>query len=168
MMYWREAASGSSPFAYFLIKNLVFMLDMVVLPMGFIASSRFLLAPMISFREHALLMALVSWSCTGLGMLLSTTLPPQKSLLVGVMAPLVLAFLTGVTPTLKEMGSFKWITCISFNRWVTEYLVVKELSIAAHRSRSVAMASVGTMQRIGWDVPCTPELDALQTVSTAA
>ena len=30
------------------------------------------------------------------------------------------------------------------------------------------MASVGTMQRIGWDVPCTPELDALQTVSTAA
>ena len=33
----------------------------------------------------------------------------------------------------------RWITCISFNRWVTEYLVVKELSIAAHRSRSVTL-----------------------------
>ena len=106
-------------------------------------------------------MALVSWSCTGLGMLLSTTLPPQKSLLVGVMAPLVLAFLgchtdaqrdgllqvrtiprdisAAHTMPLLSVCMDRWITCISFNRWVTEYLVVKELSIAAHRSRSVTL-----------------------------
>jgi ABC-type multidrug transport system ATPase subunit len=165
MMYWRETASGASPLAYFLTKNLVFMVDTIVLPMGFLASSRFLLAPLIPFEEHALLLALCSWSSTGLGMLLSTSLSPQKSLLVGVMAPLVLAFMTGVTPSLVEMGDFSVITYFSFNRWVTEYLVVQELAVSAVRSRSVAMTAVATMQRVGYSIPCTREFEALQNLS---
>ena len=39
------------------------------------------------------------------------------------------------------------------HRWATQFVVLKELSLAAERSQSVAMSAVATIQKVGYDVP---------------
>ena len=74
---------------------------MTLVPLAFACTTRIFLAPRISLPVHFGVLWLASWSCSGLGLALSTLLPPSSSLLVGVLAPLILGgFLSGVEPRL--------------------------------------------------------------------
>jgi hypothetical protein len=162
-MFWREASGGSSVVAYFLTKNLIFILDAIALPLIFGTVIRVFLTPQLSVATHFSVLLLISWSTTGLGLMISTLVPPASSLLVGVMAPLVLGgFLSGASPVFEPLSVQGFLATLSFNRFATQYSSVMELWLRSEQSTAVAIVGKGALTALKFPLPCVMDAKATE------
>ena len=165
MMYWREASSGTSTLSYFVAKNLVFMADVIILPLAYTIAFRILSRPTMPFREMAVALVLGAWATSGIGMFISTLLHPNQALLLGVLSALILGgFLAGVNPKIADLGSLSFITWVSYNRPLTEYLVIQECAVQSDRGTAVAYSTAALLKALSFELPCAPAYLSLPTL----
>eukprot|EP00239_Pterosperma_sp_CCMP1384_P008232 CAMPEP_0197845972 /NCGR_PEP_ID=MMETSP1438-20131217/2811_1 /TAXON_ID=1461541 /ORGANISM="Pterosperma sp., Strain CCMP1384" /LENGTH=1014 /DNA_ID=CAMNT_0043457463 /DNA_START=226 /DNA_END=3270 /DNA_ORIENTATION=+ len=130
VLFWREKAAGVNTFSYFMAKNVVNVVDNIWRPILFLSLYYNFLLPRMYYKDYVVILLLVCWACSGVGILLSQIFKPTAALLMGVLFPLVTGvFLAGVSnPPLGQMTpGLKIISAISFSRWASEAIMIKEL-----------------------------------------
>ena len=166
-MFWREAAAGMSPVAYFIAKNAVLLAETIFLPIAFILPLRALLSPLVGWPQHIAATVLSSWATTGLGVLISIVFKPNSSLLVAVLVSLVLGgFVSGYAPFLKSYSdAFLWVPGLSWNRWAFEYLSLQECRETSRRGTLTAYECMEVLgNHVGLKLPCDASFAQLEPV----
>jgi ABC-type multidrug transport system ATPase subunit len=126
--YWREQSAGTSRSAYIVSKIIMQLCEVVFYPLIFCTTFYGLIYPRGRFGQVWGVLILIYWVGSGMGMLFSCILDPQKALLLGVLIPLGFGgFLSGINPTFASMGSFTKVVCgLSFERWGMELFLIVE------------------------------------------
>jgi len=130
LVYWREAASGISRFAYFFGKTLCALITVPLLPIAFLAMFHPFCSPRGTIGDYMQVLVVTQFVSQGLGHLISIVLTPDKAQLAGVVVSLVFAMVAGFSPTIPEldvMGTAGTITYTgSYLHYVLEALFIAE------------------------------------------
>jgi len=120
--YWREMSGGLSRIAYIMAKVCIQLWEVIVHPFFFVVVFHNITLMEGSIRSLHFLYISMFWACSGMGMLISTVVAPDKSLLVGSLTPLIIgAFLAGFKPSYGEAVPFsKFLMDMGFARWALE------------------------------------------------
>lgn len=136
-IFKREMNTNISVTAYFLGKvTFQFVFDIIWQPLAYVLIYYFQTTPLSpNFVSDYWVFLLVSWWCTGLGMLLGLTLDYTAAMLNAVIVPLILGtMLAGVMPTTSKMIDMglevlTWLTnWFSMSRYMIENRILNEYS----------------------------------------
>lgn len=121
-IYWREAAAGHSPLAYFSGKNVASLYRFFFSSIHFTSFFHFLACPNINFFRLWLLHWLIFFCVYGLAFCTAMLVRRENAALIAVCVCMVASVLCGGGPTLasaRRLG-FGWILEMSYDRWATE------------------------------------------------
>jgi hypothetical protein len=126
--YWREQSAGTSRSAYIIGKMIVQLCEVVFYPLVFAITFFGTIYPRGRFGEIWGALILIYWVGSGMGLLFSCVLDPQKALLLGVLTPLGFGgFVSGINPPFNDMVYLaKLIAGLSFERWGMELFLIVE------------------------------------------
>ncbi|KAJ3149950.1 hypothetical protein HDU89_003406 [Geranomyces variabilis] len=133
-VYWREAAAGHSPLAYYLGKTIASFPRLLLSALHFAAIFAFISTPLIDFSAVYAITLLVFWGVYGLATIVSMLVRRENASLLAVVCALFAAIFCGYGPTLanaKQWGvMFIWE--MSFNKWAAEALYSRYMSTFSH------------------------------------
>jgi hypothetical protein len=126
--YWREQSAGTSRSAYIIGKMIVQLCEVVFYPLVFSVTFFGTIYPRGRFVEIWGALILIYWVGSGMGLLFSCLIEPQKALLLGVLTPLGFGgFVSGISPPFKGMVFLaKLVAALSFERWGMELFLIVE------------------------------------------
>ncbi|KAJ3135653.1 hypothetical protein HDU90_003728 [Geranomyces variabilis] len=133
-VYWREAAAGHSPLAYYLGKTIASFPRLLLSALHFAAIFAFISTPLIDFSAVYAITLLVFWGVYGLATIVSMLVRRENASLLAVVCALFAAIFCGYGPTLanaKQWGVI-FIWEMSFNKWAAEALYSRYMSTFSH------------------------------------
>jgi len=147
----REVMNNASLISYFIAYNIVDMLWVISLPFAFSVPYTFLTFPSVGFFYMYTAGLVVCWWASGLSYILSSyNLGIQWVNLIAVFIAVMFgAFLNGLNPSIGDSHNsiiLKFLLGVSYNRWATEGLLIRELALHESAMPNVAFAIA---QRIG-------------------
>ena len=102
--FWRESARGINRYAYFCGKNLIDVPKLMLVPIFFMILFYGLTARRASLAELYGIILAGAFAVSGIGYTISMVASFQDSQLIGIVVVLILGILSGLTPTLKDVG----------------------------------------------------------------
>ncbi len=148
-VFWRECASGLSSTVYGLTVLLLDTLRFLIFPAVFLSVFYYILQIRGNLKALFGIYALVCWVGTGFGLALSALLPPTPAFLSSVMLPMLLGFLSGVSPPLANLSTAGLFFCgLSYVRWAVEAMNIIELeAMPSH----LELQRSALFKSVGWD-----------------
>jgi ABC-type multidrug transport system ATPase subunit len=131
LVFSRESQTGISVTAYWLAKNTVNLLDIIVITLYYYTFYFALLQNDYTYGEGLSTFLLLAWYCSGVSHFFSVTMGTANGLLLAVMLPAVeITILSGVKPTMSSATNFqKFLNYIGIG-----YYSVEDLSLFEVRS----------------------------------
>ncbi|KAJ4460868.1 hypothetical protein PAPYR_2702 [Paratrimastix pyriformis] len=131
LLYFKEAAAGLNPLAYYIAKLLVHLPMMVVHPLLFMVAYYMVTSPLASFGRLFASVLGLQFACSGLGYVIAMLGLANSSMVVVFVCVLGLLF-SGLDPSMSQlkdiMGGFAvFMYCLSPNRWAQEAMVDAEV-----------------------------------------
>mmetsp|Transcript_74372 Transcript_74372/g.234937 ORF Transcript_74372/g.234937 Transcript_74372/m.234937 type:complete len:499 (-) Transcript_74372:86-1582(-) len=130
-LFWRESASGLSVMAFFLARVLVNFVDLMLQCFLLAAVYYFIRQSTLDFGDFFVPFVLVTFASSGVGYLLSVTLPPQHGPFVAALISFVSCGLLGHPLRVKQMldGNYLEMTMdfTSITRWTVAMAFLKDL-----------------------------------------
>ncbi|CAB4016980.1 white-brown complex homolog 30, partial [Paramuricea clavata] len=128
--FWRESAAGVNRVSYFLAVNFAQMPILVMMPLVYLSLLYTLTSPRSYFSAHYTAVFCAQLCCSGLGYAISTIFNPKSSQMASVVVILVMAMLSGFSPTLCKLDDLDFFGpvgySLSYIRWFVEALFEKE------------------------------------------
>ncbi|KAJ3158449.1 hypothetical protein HDU86_002918 [Geranomyces michiganensis] len=134
VVYWREAAAGHSPLAYYLGKTIASFPRLLLSALHFAAIFAFISTPLMDFSAVYAITLLIFWGVYGLATIVSMLVRRENASLLAVVCALFAAIFCGYGPTLtnaKQWGLI-FIWELSFNKWAAEALYSQYMSTFSH------------------------------------
>ncbi|KAI8929997.1 P-loop containing nucleoside triphosphate hydrolase protein [Entophlyctis helioformis] len=121
-VYWRETASGHSPFAYYTGKTIATCYRILLSSLHFTALLHVIATPIVNFQSQYLMIMLTFYGVYGMSAVVSMVVAKENSALLSVVVCLFAAVLCGYGPNLNqaETWGISWLFALSFNRWAAE------------------------------------------------
>ncbi|CAB3987012.1 ABC transporter, ATPbinding domain containing [Paramuricea clavata] len=128
--FWRESAAGVNRVSYFLAVNFAQMPILVLMPLVYLSLLYTLTSPRSYFSAHYAAVFCAQLCCSGIGYAISTIFNPKSSQMASVVVVLIMAMLSGASPTLCKLDDLEFFGpvgySISYIRWFVEALFEKE------------------------------------------
>ena len=122
LVYWREAASGHNKFAYYIGKVISVLPRILLAAIHFTVFFMLLATPIISWADSFLATLLYFYTIYGLASVVSMIFRREDGPLLAVLAGLIVGFLNGMSPTLKQVFEWKmgWLWQATPGTWLAE------------------------------------------------
>jgi ABC-type multidrug transport system ATPase subunit len=132
LVFTRESQTGFSITAYWLAKNLVNIIDVVVVSIFFYTFYFIISQPGYLYLEGLSAFVLMAWYTSGVSHFFSVTLPTASALLLAVLVPAIqMSLLSGVKPTMSSATGFQkflaYIGCGYYSVADLTYFKIKSL-----------------------------------------
>ncbi|KAL8726678.1 MAG: hypothetical protein Q9166_006546 [cf. Caloplaca sp. 2 TL-2023] len=155
LVYWREASSGHSRFAYYIGKVLSTFPRMIIACLHFTATFMVLSTPRIDWGSAFLANLLYFYTIYGLASILSMLTRREDGPLLAVMASLIVGVLNGMSPNLSVVSEWhmSWFWRALPGTWLAEAYFEKNVSPLEYLY-AIEHASEGSGYRLGkfgWD-----------------
>ncbi|XP_046846445.1 ABC transporter G family member 28-like isoform X3 [Xenia sp. Carnegie-2017] len=128
--FWRESASGVNRFSYFLAVNFSQIPILLIMPLVYLSFLYTLTSPRSYLAAHYIAVFCAQFCCSGIGYAISTIFNPKSSQMASVVVVLVMAMLSGFSPTLCKLDKLTFFGPLAYNlsfiRWFVEALFEKE------------------------------------------
>ncbi|XP_028413508.1 ABC transporter G family member 28-like [Dendronephthya gigantea] len=128
--FWRESAAGVNRVSYFLAVNFAQLPILVIMPLVYLSLLYTLTSPRSYFSSHYTAVFCAQLCCSGIGYAVSTIFNPKSSQMASVVVVLVMAMLSGFSPTLCKLDDLDFFGPLGYNlsyiRWFVEALFEKE------------------------------------------
>jgi hypothetical protein len=106
IVFRRESQTGYSLVAYWLAKNIVNLIDVVVIAVFYYAFYYIIVAPEYKFFYGYSVYLLVAWNTSAISHFFSVTLSPSTALLIAVLVPAIyISMFGGIKPTYSDMST---------------------------------------------------------------
>jgi ABC-type multidrug transport system ATPase subunit len=136
IVYWREASAGMSTTSYFVAKNIVHAIFIIISPMLYLAPFLTFVSARASILSYYRVLVVVQFTTTGLGYLVTMVTPSGLAQLAGVVVVLVMAMFGGAQPTLVQINEMfpllRIVPYMSYIRWGQEALYIQEIREWSH------------------------------------
>jgi ABC-type multidrug transport system ATPase subunit len=108
LVFTRESQTGFSITAYWFAKNIVNIIDVVIVSIFYYTFYFIISQPGYRYGEGFSAFLLMAWYTSGVSHLFSVTLPTASALLLAVLVPAIqMSLLSGVKPTMSSATSFQ-------------------------------------------------------------
>ena len=151
LMYTREASSGHNRFAYYLGKVLSTLPRMILSNLHFTVPFMYLATPRISWGAAFIANLLYFYCIYGLASCISMVSKREDGPLLATMTSLIVAILSGVKPTLHEVGGWHmtWLWRSSPGTWLSEAYFTENIMPWAYLYQ-IDLAASGTGYTLGY------------------
>jgi hypothetical protein len=139
LVFTRESQTGFSITAYWLAKNMVNIIDIVVVSVFYFTFYFIISQPGYRYLEGFSVFFLMAWYTSGVSHFFSVTLPTASALLLSVLIPAIqMSLLSGVKPTMSQATAFqKFLTYIGCG-----FYSVSDLTIFKVKSLPTSVQSI--------------------------
>ncbi|XP_028413905.1 ABC transporter G family member 24-like [Dendronephthya gigantea] len=128
--FWRESAAGVNRVSYFLAVNFAQLPILALMPLVYLSLLYTLTSPRSYFSAHYAGVFCAQLCCSGIGYAISTIFNPKSSQMASVVVVLVMAMVSGSSPTLCKLDELKFFGPLGYNlsyiRWFVEAMFEKE------------------------------------------
>lgn len=108
LVFTRESQTGFSISAYWISKNIVNLIDVVLIAVFFFTFYFIITQPDYQYRAGLSVYLLLAWYTSSVSHFFSVTLSPASALLLAVLVPAIeIALLSGTKPLLKDATNFQ-------------------------------------------------------------
>ncbi|CAF1477787.1 unnamed protein product, partial [Didymodactylos carnosus] len=115
--YIRETHNHYHPLQYFIAKTVIDTLHLFIHPLLFLSMLYIEIEPRASFLSYHIVVCLISFSCSGIGELVSVIFPlTEYSYLAGTLIALISCLVSGFSPPKNEYQHASWIIYSSYSR----------------------------------------------------
>jgi hypothetical protein len=121
-VFWREAAAGHSPAAYYIAKTVAVLPRLSAGALHFAAVFHFMASPATSFGAMLAIVWVEFFCVYGLAACVSMVVTREQAPLLAVIASVVFGAMCGFGPSLAaaRRNGVGWVLDLSYARWATE------------------------------------------------
>lgn len=130
-VYWREASTGHSPWAYYLGKNIASLYRFIIAAFHFTSLYHYFASPNISFLKMFIIHLFMFFSVYGMSFFVGMVVKRENASMTAVCLTIVMAVLCGDGPNVTDMRKYglEWLLDISYARWGAEAWYSEELLV---------------------------------------